>query len=151
MRKLIAVFCFFHLFFSLCDAQSVDNKKAGEQYLTLNASKEGVVTLPSGLQYKIIKKGNGKTPRINDNVVVDYTGYLIDGTKFDSSVDRGELAIFPLKSVIPGWTEALLLMPVGSKWIIYVPQYLAYGSSSPSPDIPPFSTLIFEVELLNVR
>ena len=128
-----------------------DNKKAGEQFLAENATKEGVVVLPSGLQYKIIKEGKGATPTANDRVKVHYHGTVIDGTVFDSSVLRGEPAIFGVNQVIKGWTEALQLMPVGSKWIVYVPQDLAYGSTERGEMIKPYSTLIFEVELINIE
>lgn len=126
------------------------NKKAGEDFLAKNKEKQGVVTTASGLQYEIIKEGKGAKPSATDKVKVHYTGTLIDGTVFDSSVQRGEPAEFPVNAVIKGWTEALQLMPVGSKWKLYIPQELAYGERSQNP-IPPFSTLIFEVELLSIE
>lgn len=125
------------------------NKKAGEAFLAQNKTKAGVTTTASGLQYEVIKTGNGPKPTATDKVKVHYTGTLIDGTKFDSSVDRGQPAEFPVNAVIKGWTEALQLMPVGSKWKLYIPQELAYGARSQSP-IPPFSALIFEVELISI-
>jgi UDP-GlcNAc:undecaprenyl-phosphate/decaprenyl-phosphate GlcNAc-1-phosphate transferase len=128
-----------------------DNKKAGESFLAENKTKEGVVTLPSGLQYKIIKAGNGKKPTDADTVQCHYKGTLIDGTKFDSSYDRGQPASFPVAGVIPGWTEALKLMPVGSKWLLVVPSRLAYGEHGQGPVIGPNATLVFEVELLGIK
>lgn len=127
------------------------NKQAGQQFLAANKSKEGVVTLPSGLQYKIIKQGDGPKPTSTDTVVTNYRGTLIDGTEFDSSYKRGEPATFPVGQVIKGWTEALQLMSVGSKWQLYVPSDLAYGERSPGPEIGPNSTLIFDVELLSIE
>lgn len=126
------------------------NKKAGELFLVENAKKAGVVTTASGLQYEVIKKGNGPLPTETDKVKVDYHGTLIDGTVFDSSVQRKTPVSFPVNGVIPGWTEALKLMPVGSKYKIYVPQQLAYGSQDRGA-IKPFSMLIFEVELLAIE
>jgi FKBP-type peptidyl-prolyl cis-trans isomerase FklB len=110
-----------------------------------------VVTLPSGLQYKVITEGKGKKPKATDTVTTQYKGTLIDGTEFDSSIKRGQPASFPVSGVIPGWTEALQLMPVGSKWQLFVPAELAYGERSPAPEIGPDSTLIFEVELLSIQ
>ncbi|HAQ20469.1 MAG TPA: peptidylprolyl isomerase [Prolixibacteraceae bacterium] len=126
------------------------NQKAGEDFLTANAGKSGVVTLPSGLQYEIIKTGTGVKPKPEDQVKCHYHGTTIDGKVFDSSVDRGEPATFAVNQVIPGWTEALQLMSVGSKWKLYIPSGLAYGAQSPSQDIKANSTLIFEVELLEI-
>jgi FKBP-type peptidyl-prolyl cis-trans isomerase FklB len=134
------------------------NLKDGETFLAANKTKEGVkvhaVTLPDGtkaeFQYKILKSGTGDTPKKTDTVTVNYTGTLIDGTVFDSSVQRGEPATFPVNGVIPGWTEALQLMKVGDKWQLFLPPQLAYGDQSPGPKIGPNSTLIFEVELLGV-
>jgi FKBP-type peptidyl-prolyl cis-trans isomerase FklB len=125
------------------------NKKAGEDFLAANKAKPGVVTTASGLQYKIVKAGTGATPSDTSKVKVNYKGTLIDGTEFDSSYKRKEPATFVANQVIKGWTEALKLMPVGSKWIIYVPQNLAYGSKD-AGQIKPFSTLVFEVELLEI-
>lgn len=122
----------------------------GDKFMAENATKDGVVTLPSGLQYKIITKGTGAVPTSEDKVKVHYHGTLIDGTVFDSSVDRGEPITFGVTQVIPGWTEALQLMPVGSKWMLYIPYSLAYGDRDGGP-IPPYSNLIFEVELLGIE
>jgi FKBP-type peptidyl-prolyl cis-trans isomerase FklB len=127
------------------------NKKEGEAFLAANKKKPGVVTLPSGLQYKILKDGTGKSPKATDTVTTHYRGTLIDGKEFDSSYKRGEPATFPLNRVIPGWTEALQHMKIGSKWEIYVPSNLGYGESGTGPDIGPNATLIFEVELLGVK
>jgi FKBP-type peptidyl-prolyl cis-trans isomerase len=121
-----------------------------EEFLSKNREKEGITVTPSGLQYEVIKMGNGAKPTSESIVKVHYTGTLIDGTKFDSSVDRGEPAQFPVSGVIPGWTEALQLMPVGSKFKIYLPQNLAYGANGAGNLIRPFSTLIFDVELLEI-
>lgn len=126
------------------------NKAAGEKFLAENKAKAGVTTTASGLQYEIIKKGTGPVPTETDKVKVSYHGTLIDGTVFDSSVQRKEPVVFPVNGVIKGWTEALKLMPVGSKWKIYVPQELAYGSQDRGA-IKPFSMLIFEVELLSIE
>jgi len=127
------------------------NKKAGEQFLAANKAKEGVVTLPSGLQYKVLKEGTGPKPAASDTVVCNYRGTLIDGTEFDSSYKRGEPATFSVNQVIKGWTEALQLMPVGSKWQLYIPPDLAYGSNGAGNAIGPDSTLVFEVELLSIK
>jgi FKBP-type peptidyl-prolyl cis-trans isomerase len=126
------------------------NKKDGEAFLAANKSKEGVVTLPSGLQYKILKAGTGPKPVATDSVVCNYRGTLINGTEFDSSYKRGQPATFPVNGVIKGWTEALQLMPVGSKWQLFIPSDLAYGDPG-RPGIEPSSTLIFEVELLSIE
>ncbi len=122
----------------------------GKKFLAENAKKDGVVTLPSGLQYKIIKEGTGNIPKATDKVKVNYEGTLIDGTKFDSSYDRGQPAEFGVTQVIKGWTEALQLMKEGSTWMLYIPSDLAYGSRQAGKDIKPFSTLIFKVELLSI-
>lgn len=127
-----------------------DDIEAGEKFLSENAEREEVVALPSGLQYEVIKKGTGAIPTDNDQVKVHYHGTLLDGTVFDSSVDRNEPAVFGVTQVIPGWTEALKLMPVGSKWKVYVPYNLAYGADDRGT-IKPFSTLIFDVELLAIE
>ncbi len=127
------------------------NKKEGEPFLADNSRKPGVMTLPSGLQYKVLKEGDGKKPTIDDTVVCHYRGTLIDGTEFDSSYKRNQPATFALKSVIKGWTEALQLMPVGSKWQLFVPSSLAYGEGSAGPQIGANATLIFEVELLAIK
>jgi FKBP-type peptidyl-prolyl cis-trans isomerase len=132
-------------------AEAVANKKQGDDYLVANKSKDGVVALPSGLQYKILQEGTGPKPTATDKVVCNYKGTLIDGTEFDSSYKRGEPAHFPVTGVIKGWTEALQLMPVGSKWQLFVPSELAYGERQAGPQIGPNSTLIFEVELLSIE
>jgi FKBP-type peptidyl-prolyl cis-trans isomerase FklB len=127
------------------------NLKAGEAFLAENAKKEGVVTLPSGLQYKVIEAGSGKTPKASDTVTVNYRGTLIDGKEFDSSYKRGEPATFPVSGVIAGWTEALQLMKEGAKWQLVIPPGLAYGEKGAGPVIGPNSTLVFEVELIKVQ
>ncbi|MGH9547737.1 MAG: FKBP-type peptidyl-prolyl cis-trans isomerase, partial [Terriglobales bacterium] len=124
------------------------SRKEGGAFLAANKTKDGVITLPSGLQYKVLTEGTGPKPTATDSVVCNYRGTLINGTEFDSSYKRGEPATFPVSGVIKGWTEALQLMPVGSKWQLFVPSDLAYGERSPGPEIAPDSTLIFEVELL---
>ncbi|MEL5893497.1 FKBP-type peptidyl-prolyl cis-trans isomerase [Bacteroides sp. GD17] len=128
-----------------------ENKTAGEKFLAENKGKEGVVTTPSGLQYKIITKGNGAIPADTSKVKVNYKGTLIDGTEFDSSYKRNEPATFRANQVIKGWTEALTMMPVGSKWELYIPSELGYGSRETGGQIKPFSTLVFEVELLGIE
>src|SRR6266852_5192864 len=127
------------------------NKKEGEAFLAANKSKDGIVTLPSGLQYKVLTQGTGPKPTSADTVVCNYRGTLINGTEFDSSYKRGQPATFPVGGVIKGWTEALQLMPVGSKWQLFIPSDLAYGERAPGPEIAPDSTLIFEVELLSIQ
>lgn len=129
---------------------AVQNEILGKEYLKKNGSKEGVITTASGLQYEIINEGTGKKPELKDTVKCHYHGTLIDGTVFDSSVQRGEPAQFPLQGVIPGWTEVLQLMPVGSKWKVTIPSNLAYGERGAGRDIMPNSTLIFEIELLDI-
>ncbi len=123
----------------------------GEKFLANNSKNEGVVTLPSGLQYEIIVEGKGPKPTLTDEVETHYHGTLLDGTVFDSSVDRGESISFPVTGVIKGWTEALQLMTVGSKWKLYIPYYLAYGERGSGQLIGPYSTLIFEIELINIK
>jgi FKBP-type peptidyl-prolyl cis-trans isomerase len=135
----------------IAKAQSEANKKQGDAFLAENKTKEGVVTLPSGLQYKILQAGTGPKPTASDTVVCNYRGTLLDGKEFDSSYKRGQPATFPLGGVIKGWTEALQLMPVGSKWQLFLPPDLAYGERSMGPDITPNSTLIFEVELVSIK
>ena len=127
------------------------NKQQGQEFLAANKSKQGVVTLPSGLQYKILKEGTGPKPAATDTVTVNYRGTLINGTEFDSSYARNEPATFGVNQVIKGWTEALQLMPVGSKWQLFIPSELAYGERSPGAEIGPNSTLIFDVELLSIK
>lgn len=126
------------------------NLEEGNAFLEKNKAREGVVTTESGLQYEILKEGDGPKPKATDKVKVNYHGTLIDGTVFDSSVDRGEPVTFAVNQVIPGWTEALQLMPVGSKWKLYIPANLAYGERGAGQDIGPNETLIFEVELLGI-
>jgi FKBP-type peptidyl-prolyl cis-trans isomerase len=121
-----------------------------EAFLAKNKEKVGVITTPSGLQYEVITMGTGNKPTKDNTVKVHYVGTLIDGTEFDSSIKRNEPAQFPVSGVIPGWTEALQLMPVGSKFKLYIPESLAYGSSQAGDVIKPFSTLVFEVELLEI-
>ena len=125
-------------------------KEAGEKYLIENAKKEGVITTPSGLQYQVLKEGNGKKPTAKDSVKCHYEGFLIDGTVFDSSVQRGEPAVFGLQQVIAGWTEGLQLMSEGGKYRFFIPYRLAYGEGGAGAMIPPFATLIFDVELIEV-
>ena len=126
-------------------------KSEGEKYLSENAKKEGVVTLPSGLQYQVLKEGNGKSPKATDKVVCHYEGMLIDGTMFDSSVQRGEPATFPLNGDIVGWAEGLQLMKAGAKYRIFIPYQLGYGERGAGASIPPFATLVFDVELIEVK
>ncbi len=126
------------------------NRKEGEAFLAANKSKPGVVTLPSGLQYKILTAGNGPKPTASDTVTCNYRGTLINGKEFDSSYKRGEPTSFPVGGVIKGWTEALQLMPVGSKWQLFIPSDMAYGDRGAAPDIGPGETLVFEVELLSI-
>lgn len=132
------------------EAQYAVNKQAGTEFLAANKTKEGIVTLPNGLQYEIIKEATGVKPVISDQVKVHYAGYLLNGNVFDSSIQRGKPAEFPLQGVIPGWTQILQLMPVGSKWKVYIPQELAYGKNGAGQAIPPYSTLIFDIELLDI-
>ncbi len=128
-----------------------ENLKSEADFLAENGAKEGVVTLESGLQYKVISAGNGTKPTEEDTVSVHYAGRLLDGTEFDSSYKRDEPATFPVGGVIPGWTEALQLMDVGAKWELYIPSQLAYGERGAGPIIGPNATLIFEVELLEIK
>ncbi|MCD8291561.1 MAG: FKBP-type peptidyl-prolyl cis-trans isomerase [Prevotella sp.] len=125
-------------------------KVEGEKYLAENAKKEGVITLPSGLQYKVLTEGTGKKPKATDKVKCHYEGFLIDGTVFDSSVQRGEPAVFPLNQVIAGWTEGLQLMQEGSKYRFFIPYILGYGEGGAGQSIPPYATLVFDVELIQV-
>ncbi len=137
-------------FASAMAKKSEVEQAAGKKFLEENAKKEGVVVLPSGLQYKVIKMGDGPKPSKDDKVTTHYHGTLIDGTVFDSSVERNEPATFPVGGVIPGWVEALQMMPVGSKWKLFVPSDLAYGDRGAGPKIGPGATLIFDVELLKI-
>jgi FKBP-type peptidyl-prolyl cis-trans isomerase len=130
--------------------QSDVNAQAAQAFLQANGAKEGVVTLDSGLQYRVITSADGAKPSLEDTVLVDYRGTLVDGTEFDSSIARGEPATFPVNAVIKGWQDALQLMNVGSKWEVFIPPELAYGSGGQGP-IPPSSALIFEVELLEIK
>jgi FKBP-type peptidyl-prolyl cis-trans isomerase FklB len=135
----------------LAKQQGEKNKKEGEIFLETNKKKEEVQTLPSGLQYKVLKAGAGKKPTATDTVTVHYRGTLIDGKEFDSSYRRGKPATFPVNGVIPGWTEALQLMEEGAKWELFIPSNLAYGERSAGGDIGPNATLIFEVELISIE
>ncbi len=126
-------------------------REAGEKYLAENAKNEGVITLPSGLQYKVLKEGNGRKPKATDEVVCHYEGFLVDGTVFDSSFQRGEPASFPLNQVITGWTEGLQLMQEGAKYRFFIPYRLGYGEGGAGTLIPPYSALIFDVELIEVK
>ncbi len=137
-------------FKELADKKSQENKLAGEKFLETNKTQPGVITLPSGLQYHILKEGNGEKPTATDKVTTHYHGTFLDGKVFDSSVERGQPAQFPVNRVIPGWTEALQLMPVGSKWKLWIPYNLAYGDKGYPPKIAPYSALIFEVELISI-
>ena len=128
-----------------------NNKKEGEAFLAENKKKEGVKTLPSGLQYKVIKAGTGEKPKLTDTVMTQYRGTLIDGTEFDSSYRRGQPVSFPVTGVIPGWTEALQLMEEGAKWQLFIPPNLAYGERGAGRDIGPNATLIFEIELVSIQ
>lgn len=129
----------------------VKNRKESEAFLSENSKKDGVVTLPSGLQYTVIEEGNGEIPKLTDTVTVHYHGTLIDGTEFDSSYERGQPATFPVSGVIAGWTEALQLMKAGSKWKLFIPSKLAYGERGAGRTIGPNSALIFDVDLISVK
>lgn len=137
-------------FTTLMEKKSGEAKKKGQEFLAANGKKAGITTTASGLQYEVIKMGDGPKPAATDKVTVHYHGTLIDGKVFDSSVERGQPATFPLNGVIAGWTEALQLMPVGSKFRIFLPSELAYGERGAGQMIGPHSTLIFEVELLSI-
>lgn len=126
------------------------NKKAGEEFLNINKGKAGVTTLPSGLQYQVLQQGSGANPTASDQVKCHYHGTLINGTVFDSSVERGEPAVFGVSQVIPGWVEALQLMEVGAKWRLFIPSDLAYGEHGAGEAIEPNSALVFDVELLDI-
>lgn len=139
-------------FLSAANAKKFEkNITEGKRFLEENAKRQGVVTLPSGLQYEILKEGNGPKPKITDTVTTHYHGTLINGTVFDSSVQRNQPASFPVNGVIKGWVEALQLMSVGSKWKLFIPSDLAYGANAPGGAIEPHMTLIFEVELLAIK
>ena len=132
------------------DQKTQEAVEEGKKFLEENKSKPGIVELPSGLQYQIVTAGTGPKPTASDKVTVNYTGKLLNGTVFDSSIERKQPASFPVSGVIPGWTEALQLMPVGSKWNLFIPSNLAYGEHGAGGTIPPNSTLVFEVELLSI-
>jgi len=138
-------------FKKVSEREATKNAEEGKAFLEQNKAKEGITTTESGLQYEILKAGDGPKPTAEQNVKCHYHGTLINGTVFDSSVDRGEPATFNVSQVIPGWTEALKLMPVGSKWKLYIPSELAYGERGAGKDIGPNTTLIFEVELLEIE
>ena len=133
------------------EADKQKNKGEGQAFLAENAKRKEVVTLPSGLQYEVLKEGTGALPKATDQVTVHYEGKLIDGSVFDSSIQRGEPATFPVTGVIQGWVEALQLMKTGSKWKLFIPENLAYGERGAGSMIGPYSTLIFEVELLGIK
>ena len=137
-------------FMELEEKMNAENIEKGKAFLAENAKKEGVVTVPSGLQYEVITEGNGKKPSATDRVKCHYEGTLIDGTLFDSSIKRGQPAVFGVNQVIQGWVEALQLMTEGSKWRLFIPSELGYGAQQAGEMIPPHSTLIFEVELIEV-
>ena len=137
-------------FMELEEKMNAENIEKGKAFLAENAKKEGIVTLPSGLQYEVITEGNGKKPSATDRVKCHYEGTLIDGTLFDSSIKRGQPAVFGVNQVIQGWVEALQLMTEGSKWRLFIPSELGYGAQQAGEMIPPHSTLIFEVELIEV-
>jgi FKBP-type peptidyl-prolyl cis-trans isomerase FklB len=135
----------------LAKSRGEKNKKEGEAFLAENQKKEGVKTLPSGLQYKVIQPGTGNSPKLTDEVTAHYRGTLIDGTEFDSSYRRAKPETLPVNGVIPGWTEALQLMQVGAKWQLFVPSSLAYGERGAGQNIGPNATLIFEIELISIQ
>lgn len=137
-------------FMKLQSEKFENNKAAGAEYLLINGHRDDVTTLPSGLQYQILKKGDGAIPKATDTVKCHYHGTLINGTVFDSSVERGEPASFPVNGVIAGWQEVLQMMPVGSKWRVAIPYDLAYGERGAGQMIEPYSTLIFDIELLDI-
>ena len=134
----------------IANQKAMEAIQEGENFLAENAQKEGVIVRPSGLQYKIITAGSGRIPRQQNRVVAHYEGRLLNGKVFDSSYKRGQPATFPVGGLIPGWVEALQLMPVGSKWQLYIPSKLGYGANGAGGDIPPNATLIFDLELINI-
>lgn len=150
----IAVF-FIQIMLGACSSGNNDSyeayKKEGEEFLQKNATKEGVKTLPSGLQYIVLKEGYGPTPALTENVTAHYHGTLMDGTVFDSSVERGEPLTFDVNQVVKGWQEALQLMPIGAKWKLFVPSELGYGTRGRGSKIKPNTVLIFEIELLSIN
>ena len=133
------------------EAEGEMNKEEGEKFLAENKEREGVITTSTGLQYEVIREGTGRIPRESNEVKVHYKGTLLNGKVFDSSYERGEPAEFPVSGVITGWTEALTMMKEGAKWKLYIPENLAYGSMGAGPDIGPYATLIFEVELIEIK
>jgi FKBP-type peptidyl-prolyl cis-trans isomerase FklB len=133
------------------DAENLKNKAAGEAFLAANVGKPGVIALPSGLQYIVLQKGEGPSPKLEDNITAHYHGTLIDGTVFDSSIERGEPISFPLNGVIQGWQEIVQLMKVGDKFKVFIPQNLAYGEQQAGQVIKPYSAIIFEIELLGIN
>jgi len=150
MDEAVTNTCIVNYMQTVRSEKAAGNRKIGEEFLAANKTKQGVITLPSGLQYSVIKEGTGPKPAATDKVKVHYEGKLLDGFIFDSSIQRGEPIEFNVNGVIPGWTEALQLMPVGSKWMLFIPADLAYGDNQAGPNIKPGSTLIFEVELLDI-
>jgi FKBP-type peptidyl-prolyl cis-trans isomerase FklB len=137
---------------ALREVEAEENLKEGESFLAANKNKDGVISLPTGLQYKILEQGGGQTPRTHQHVICNYRGTLLDGTEFDNSNKHNGPSIFPLKGVLEGWREALLMMRVGSKWQLFVPPDLAYGKAGvPSMKVPPNATLIFELELVSIK
>lgn len=151
MDEQLAMQTLNNYFQGMKEKKSEGNIEEGKKFLEENAKKEGVTTLPSGLQYQVIKEGTGAQPAINDMVTTHYHGTFINGKVFDSSVDRGEPATFPVNRVIAGWTEALQLMKEGAKWKLFIPYNLAYGDQGSPGGIPPYSALVFEVELIKVE
>lgn len=153
MKLIAMLICLFSFCGNVYAAENIaeKNKQDGMAFLAANKKKPGVVTLADGLQYKILTEGTGPKPTENDVVVVDYAGILTDGTEFDSSYKRGEPASFPVGGVIPGWTEALKLMNVGSTWNLYIPAKLAYGEQGAPPAIGPNATLVFKVHLIEIK
>ena len=137
-------------FSNLQDEIAETNKQAGKEFLAENAKRSGVVVLPSGLQYEVLAEGKGRKPKVTDKVQCHYHGTLIDGQVFDSSIQRGTPAVFGVNQVIPGWVEALQLMPEGSRWKLYIPSDLAYGEQGAGGSIPANATLVFEVELIKI-
>jgi FKBP-type peptidyl-prolyl cis-trans isomerase FklB len=150
---LLSIFCGFSISGAAVAAETIQvpTTNQGDSFMQTNKDKKGVVTLPSGLQYEVIEQGTGKKPSKNDEVTVDYEGKLINGQVFDSSYKRGKPASFPVNGVIPGWTEALQLMPVGSTWMLYIPPTLAYGEAGAGGMIGPNETLVFKVHLISVK
>jgi FKBP-type peptidyl-prolyl cis-trans isomerase FklB len=151
LKKMVVLLTMLCLAFGMENAKAVPTKEEGEAFLAKNKNESGVQVLPSGLQYKVLKSGSGKSPTAADSVTVHYRGKLIDGKEFDSSYKREQPATFPVGGVIRGWTEALQLMKVGDKWMLYIPSNLAYGDSAVGGVIPAGATLIFEVELLAIK